>query len=211
MISIPHALPELLKVALSDSLPGTTAHQLMAPLKHNLSNDYSLSTPRNSSVLILLYKKENQWWFPLIKRPDYQGPHGGQISFPGGKWEQEDASPWHTALRETREELGVQLPIEWLGALSKMYIARSNYMVYPHIGQLNETPFFYPDKREVEFILEVSLTKWLSSKHTHWFKRETGTQPIYAPYYKLNGHCVWGATAMMLSEFKQVMKNIIAS
>ena len=112
---------------------------------------------RPGSVLILLYEADGEIKFPLIKRPDYAGTHGGQVSLPGGKTEPGEDSI-QTALRETHEEIGIAgHDVEVLGRLSEFHVIPSNYMITPVVGTIRKNPVFIPDPFEVARILNGSI------------------------------------------------------
>jgi len=146
--------------------------------------------------------------FPLIQRPDYDGVHAKQMSFPGGKKDEEDESLKITALRETKEEIGIDpSKIEIIGSLTELYIIASNFNVLPTIGILRELPDFIADKHEVDEVIEVKLED-LMDDGKQKEKPLTILQgiTINAPYFDLNDKVVWGATAMILSELKQILR-----
>ncbi|MCT4646113.1 MAG: CoA pyrophosphatase [Carboxylicivirga sp.] len=200
---------DLLYRALTKPLPGQKAQRLMSPsvrFTSNIKHDHTKA--RVSSVLILLYKKNKEWYIPLIQRPKYDGAHSGQVSFPGGKIEEGDRSLLDTAQRETMEEIGVHpSSLEFITQLSSLYIPNSNFMVYPQVCVTKQQPDFIPDLREVETIIEAPVAKLLSPSTIHRFKREINGVQVDAPFYKIDDYVIWGATAMILSEFLSLLKN----
>lgn len=164
---------------------------------------------RESAVLCLLYPVNNEWNTVLIKRPEYIGTHSAQVAFPGGGREKQDLTIIQTALRETREEIGVnENDITIIGNLSEIFIPPSKYMVQPVLGFMNRKPQFIPDSREVGAILETPIN-WLldenriATKQIHIAQYNTS---IMAPYYDIHGETVWGATAMMISELVDLIR-----
>lgn len=159
--------------------------------------------PRVGGVLLLLYCHRQALHLVLTRRRDDLTSHAGQISFPGGRREPGETAV-AAALRETEEEIGVPATaVTILGHLTTIYIPPSDYEVHPFVGWVNggERPIFVPEVREVAEILEVPLAHLLDP-HT----REIGPIPVRGatytvPYYNVNGHKVWGATAILLSEF----------
>ena len=141
-------------------------------------------------------------------RPTYEGIHSGQISLPGGKYELTDSDLSVTALREAQEEIGVDSKkVRLIGRLSELYIPPSNYIVQPFVGVLETEPAFTPDPKEVERIIEIRLEDLLDEKNKRK-KRillRTGTS-ILAPCYIIDGNTIWGATAMILSEFREIAR-----
>lgn len=137
----------------------------------------------------------------FIKRNEYDGPHSAQVSFPGGAWETEDISLEQTALRECREEIGVDGHIEILGTLSPLHIPVSNYLVSPYVGWIESKPEFHPDPSEVQYVIEASLEGLLDPAMRDMETLYHHQNPVEAPFYRVGKEKIWGATAMMLSEF----------
>jgi len=204
------SLIKFLTDALAEPKPGQEAQEIMMPTLSDKSR-FSLTAKKDAragGVMILLYLKEGVIHFPLIQRPDYDGVHAKQMSFPGGKKDIEDKDLIVTALRETTEEVGIDsTKIEIIGSLTELYIIASNFNVLPVIGVLKEVPEFIADGREVDEIIEVRLDE-LMEEDKQKEKRMTILQgiTINAPYFDLNNKVVWGATAMILSELKWILK-----
>jgi len=201
---------EKLKTQLSKPLPGSIAHDTMASesrLKFKMPSPNEKT--RESAVLILFYPSENQIFIPLILRPKYDGVHGGQIAFPGGRAEKEDESLIRTALREAQEEIGVRVSdVRVLGELTKLFIPPSNFYVQPVVGYMTHKPDFYPDPREVDQVIEISLNE---IKKPTIIDRKTlivrGVE-IDTPFYNIKETTVWGATAMMIAELLMVIESL---
>lgn len=197
---------------LKEPLPGVGAHQKMKPILPSgiRFRDADPATARKGGVLILFYLKENEWYFPLIQRPMYDGVHSGQVAFPGGRMEESDANQIETAIRESFEEIGIeQHKVEVLGVLSEFFVAVSNHMVLPVIGFYPEIPQFIPEEREVEEVIEVPL-KHLLDKELLKEKEILAASGyrLRSPYFELENRVVWGATAMMLSELKDIINEM---
>lgn len=205
-------LLHLLYDQLNHGLPGENAHALMAPYKRPSASSVKASSkdPKMSAVLLLLYSKQDEAHFILIQRPEYEGTHGGQVSFPGGKQEKNESLK-ETALRETNEEIGICTEeIQILGELTQVYIPPSNFLVSPFIGFIDNPPRFLPDSKEVEDIVEVKVADLLNDAFIKQKKIQVTKytdQPMYieVPYFDLNYKTVWGATAVILSEFRQLI------
>lgn len=166
------------------------------------------SPPVNSAVLVLIVPYENELAIPFILRSDSGKYHGGQIALPGGKMEQEDNNALETALRECREEIGVpEEKVSILGVLSDIYIPLSNYNITPIVGTTLKLPEFTLSTNEVEKVILVKLSDLFEdrNKNTRSFTRHD--HEIVAPGYKIGENFIWGATAMIIAELEQLMKN----
>jgi len=190
------------KQALKQDLPGEEAQLQMAPTFRGEFPD--LGEPVPAAVLILLYPVDEEIHMVLIKRNVYKGPHSGQVSFPGGAWEAEDLSLEHTAIRETREEIGIQAEMEILGALTPLHIPVSNFMVSPFVAWIGQHPVFHPDPTEVQYVIEVSLRQLMDPEAIDSEVLHHRGRPVDTPFYCVGQDKVWGATAMILSEFLQL-------
>lgn len=163
--------------------------------------------PRRGAVLLLIYPTDTGLALPLTLRSDTVEHHKGQVSLPGGAWEEIDGSDWKTALRESQEEVGLDpRNVERLGDLSSLYIAHSHFEVHPFLGYSDFAPNFVGDPAEVAEILRMPLALILDPKakgeDTRWW-RERWTR---IPYYRVEGNRVWGATAMILSELEALIR-----
>lgn len=198
---------------LSSPLPGLEAQLKMAPLERR-ANVKHLRVPedaRKSAVLVLLYPgAAGLIYLPLQVRNAYPGVHSQQIGLPGGGVEPEDADFEATALRETEEEVGIpRSQIQVLGRLSQLYIPPSNYLVQPIVGRIHQQPQFLPDPSEVAELIETPLDAFLSDKNigTSRILARTGND-YEVPCFNIQGRIVWGATAMMMSEFREVLLSL---
>ncbi|WP_143960654.1 NUDIX hydrolase [Litoribacter populi] len=189
---------------LKKPLPGREGQILMAPEPLDEARFYTKEPKgaKRGAVLILFYPNENGVAIPFIKRPVYRGAHSGQVSFPGGKWEENDKTLETTAVRETHEEIGVDMEkVQVFGQLSRLFIPPSNFVVTPYLGFLEDKPNFQPDPREVKRVIECEFS-YLIDKNIRKRKVMNFRDDLKmdVPYYDIDEEMVWGATAMMLSE-----------
>ena len=194
---------------LAGPLPGVAGQikMLPEPLDSQINRGEKVDGYREAGVLLLLYPRPTPHTHPelhivLTRRTEYPGVHGGQISFPGGQREQGEAYQT-TALRETMEEVGV-LPetVEVIGQLSPLYTSSSNFCIYPFVGFSSTRPIFRLDPKEVAELVEVPLSLLLNPatrQEEVWHFQQDGQRRV--PFFNVFEHQVWGATAMILSEF----------
>ena len=191
---------------------GPAAQRHMAPIARPMSrpNDRP-DGPRLGGVLILLYCADEEFYVVLTQRSDYDGVHAGQVSCPGGRHEPPE-SLGQTALRETYEEIGIPpADVELLGELTPLYVMPSDFEVHPFVGRYlgDGRPGFVPDTREVAAILEVPLHVLLDPATRAEEEMELrGGLRLDVPFFRIGEHKVWGATAMILSEFVERLRQV---
>ena len=194
----------------SVTLGGLDAQFKLAPklrLKYDRQK-IEANNPKKAAVLALFYPNErNEATFLLTERASYKGTHSAQISFPGGKIEKSDKSLEETALRETFEEVGIQKEtITIIREITDVYIPPSNFLATPFIGYSKHKPSFSINK-EVQTTIEVRVSDLLDDKNLDRIVINTSYMDnISVPCFKLNNHIVWGATGMILSEIKEMLK-----
>ncbi len=200
---------EHIRRALARPLPGAAAQVRLTP-PHRVEQLYQAppANARPASVLIALYPHEEELRFPLTLRRDDLEEHQGQISLPGGAQEIGE-SLLDTALRETREEIGVAVDAAAvLGALSPVYIPPTGFLIAPYVASLPGRPQFILLEREVAELIEVPLSALFDPSSV---RRETWTLrdvEVEVPFFQIGRHKVWGATAMVLSEFAAVIADL---
>lgn len=195
-----------------EKLLAEEAHFKMVPFDRvlkfeKINTNYNI--PRKAAVMMLIYPKNNKAHLALIVRNTYPGVHSAQIGFPGGKVEIEDKSLTHTALRETQEEIGIHPDnIEVIKPFTEVFIPPSNFIVAPFLGISYSELEFIEQVEEVAGIIEFPLLDFLNDNTIVNKIMDTSYgNNIEVPTFKINEHYVWGATAMMLSELKEVLKS----
>lgn len=197
------------------TLPGRESQLKMVPevsREARIDFENRAATARKAAVLSLFYPGySGQVFFLLMLRKSYPGIHSNQVGFPGGKVESPDLSLMHTALRETEEETGIPIDFpEIIRPITEVFIPPSNFLVQPFMAHIPERPVFIPDPSEVEQLLEVPLKDLLDDRNEQWVTLDTSyATNIKVPCFWLHSHSVWGATAMMLSELKDLFKRVM--
>ena len=199
-----------LKEKLSGALPGMESQMKMVPeaRRREIENRSHAKDARKAAVLICFYPEEDgEISLVLIRRNEYDGVHSGQISFPGGRNEEGDRDMVHTALREAKEETNIRVDeVQVLGEITPVYIPPSNFIVNAVVGWAAKKPDLIPDPEEVSEILTVSLKELTDPAHLQQRNiphREFNM--IDVPCFYIQGHIIWGATAMMLMEIIEIL------
>jgi len=204
------ALLRRLEEVLIKDKPGFHAQLKMVPLPRPGQAVYTdvEETSVKAGVMILLYRRQTAWHLVLIRRPSTVLHHKDQISFPGGQIEPgEDFI--QAALRETREEIGVPSErLRILGELTPLYIPPSNFCIYPVVAAADGPLSFTPQEEEVAEVIEVPLDHLLDPDTAHEETRTIRGETVSVPFYAHGGHKIWGATAMVLAEFLDVVRSI---
>ena len=194
-----------LKEELAKDLPGEEfQNKMVSPYRYGDNTEHE--SRQKGSVLLLLYPSENEIYIVFIRKPFHNGVHGGQISLPGGRIEESDNSSFHAALRETDEEIGVKPDdITILGSLSSLFVPASRFLVFPVVGYIDFKPEFQPSPDEVQQIIEVPMHKLLDPDNIGTKVLIKDCTPFKAPAFNVDDHLIWGATAMILGEFIEIV------
>ncbi len=193
---------------LSKPLPGREVQYQMAPSdREDRFKKTADKKTIESAVMILLFEEKGELYTAFIQRPQYNGPHGGQISFPGGKYEAEaDNNLQETAIRECLEEVGVNVRKEnIIGELSDLHIPVSNFCVKPYVAFLEKPPKFVIDKTEVDEIIKVKIKDLLMPESKKIKPYNINNTEIIVPYFDIINKEIWGATAMILNELLTII------
>ena len=203
-------LPQLetfLRARLSTALPGAAAQWKFAPspARKNWRPDDVPATARRAAALVLLYPGAHGPSFPLTMRHDDLPHHPGQISLPGGALDP-DEDPAAGALREAHEEIGIHpRDVRIIGGLSSLWVVVSNFIVWPFVGVTDARPEFRAHPGEVAELIEAPVS---ALKHVGTEQRVREGVLVKYPYFEVEGHHVWGATAMMLGELADVLTGL---
>ncbi len=203
---------DLVTKRLCETLPGRAAHEKMLGRVKNMPTQLP-ENARQSAVLCLLFPKNGELHVVLMKRMEDNTPHSGQVSFPGGRFEEEDIDFQATALREAQEEVGIKpTDVQVLGPLSSLYIPVSNFNVNPYLAYHASHPDYQLNIDEVRHVLEVPLSRLFApdtKKRTNVVSPAIPNQTFEVNAYILpDNTIIWGATAMILSEIEHLLNEL---
>lgn len=194
-------------------LAGNRAHsRMMSYAREDAAKARSMvPPPKESGVMMMLFPEHNKWHTLFMLRPENQGVHSSQLSFPGGKKEMDDPSIMHTAIREAREEVGVVISeSQIIGSLSEVYIPPSHFLVQPFVAILDQQPLWTPNADEVHELIKQPIDFFLTDgiiemKEVFIPRYE---QKLQVPSFNIQGKVLWGATAMMIQEFRMLFGDL---
>jgi 8-oxo-dGTP pyrophosphatase MutT (NUDIX family) len=208
-----HFDPDHIVQQLAKPLPGRAAQYRMASIHRVPTLALDFEPPKDAKVaavmLILHQPSDNQEWHTLlIQRTAHpHDRHSGQISFPGGRQEPQDADLMATALRESEEEVGMGAStLQVVGKLTDLYIPVSNFLVHPFVAISHEPIQIRTQPSEVQSVLLPAVGHFMDPEN---IKRKTiqmgaGMNLLDVPCYQYKDQTIWGATAMILSEFTAI-------
>ncbi|NNC82005.1 MAG: CoA pyrophosphatase [Flavobacteriales bacterium] len=204
MIGIDH-IPDLFQ----GPLPGKKAHDAMMgrirpSVEEIIQGDHD---PRVSSVAFLIYPKKSGLHFLLLKRHDYAGVHSGQVGLPGGRLDDGETNE-EAMLRELEEETGLRIDTSSIiRELTPLYIPPSDFIVHPFATLIDHEPEWRYDTREVKRGIETPLSELMRKDIIVERKIQVRDSPFpwKVQCFPFDGEVVWGATAMILAECKQIL------
>ena len=194
------AVREALARGLAGPLPGVPAQLRMAPNpRPGWCPGVFPEDARPAGVLVLLYPAPT-CHLVLTRRTATVGRHPGQVSLPGGEAEPGE-SPRDAALREAAEEVGVEpATLDVLGALTRLHVPVSGFVLHPFVAVAAARPEFHPDPAEVDRLLEVPLADLAAPGCQRTETWRLDGRDYRVPFFAVDGETVWGATAMILAE-----------
>lgn len=198
-----HDVHAYLAERLGTRLPGAEAQRRFAPepTLAGWSPDQTPAGARHAAVLLLVYPGDHGPSLPLTLRRMTLPAHAGQVSLPGGALDPGESAE-AAALREADEEVGIRpSSVRLIGRLSTLWVPVSNFVVTPVVGTTDDRPAFRLHEAEVDALIEAPIARLLDRAAIGWACRQRDDDPITYPYFDVDGHAVWGATAMILSEF----------
>lgn len=206
-----HLLLSQIQKEIEKGLPGVEVQNRLSPVRAAAKYRIAPENHKKACVMGLIYPEGNELRMAFIERtfshPDDK--HGGQISFPGGKLEEDDETYLIGALREVEEEVGIPPEqITVLGQLTDLYVYASNFLVYPFLGYMTHAPRFVPQVEEVASIVSFPIDRLLSADIIDTKDLQVRNHVMKdVPYYKLHQHVLWGATAMITSEIVEIIES----
>ena len=197
------------RVSQADSKDYTVERDKILPYRKELFARYPNMHYRPAAVLALFYPHNDRTYAVLIERPRYDGVHSGQIAFPGGKKDSSDKDLYATALREAREEIGIEpAKVRLIRPLTPVKIPVSRFEVSPFWAYTEKRPRFRPHPAEVKNLLEIPaedlfFAPWRRENRIY----EGKTYPVF--YLPAGSRKIWGATAMVIAEMRDLLHRFL--
>lgn len=203
-------LPDQLRRKLDSRPADHRAHREFAPQyafgRHR--GPAPRSAHRASVMIALIPGRAGEWSIPLTLRPSQMTDHAGQVSLPGGRAESGE-TVWRTACREFGEELGCTTEyLQPLGLLTPLYVFASHHFVTPNLSVSSLRPTMNPNPKEVAQVIHLSVSQLISDTINTVGTMRRGTAEFDAVGFHIADHFVWGATAMILAELRQLILEI---
>ena len=172
-----------------------------------LSAKENVESMKKAAVLICFFRKDDDYYFPLIKRPMHERNHPGQIALPGGSMERNEVLKT-TALREAFEEVGIQSNnVDVIGQMTPLPVPVSRYLIYPFVGITEAEPKWILNEKEVDELIVLKFVDLIKSDNGYYEEWNIKDKMLKVPIFKIMNIKIWGATAAILSELIDLSKN----
>jgi len=172
--------------------------------KRHIVDTYRIS----AAVLLPVYWKQEEYYLLFTKRTQKVKEHKGQISFPGGAYQEGDGTLVNTALRECGEEIGLMAEVEVLGELDDTISRTSNFIISPFVALIPWPYHFRMDKGEVEELIEMPISVLLDKGCQHQESEIIDGKAVTSYFYHCQGRVIWGATARILKQFLDIYTQV---
>ncbi|MDG1090093.1 MAG: CoA pyrophosphatase [Candidatus Marinimicrobia bacterium] len=201
---------KLIKGRLLKELPGWESQKKMAVMSINAVTRLAFYPPSNAklaAVAIILFQEDQKLKFFLTRRTSNVDHHKGEISLPGGAQDKGESFK-DTSLRESEEEIGINIPLELIGKLTPLYAPVSGFLIHPYVWYSKDKPCTTVNENEVESIHDISLNELQDDATLSTKSVKVKGLSVDVPSFHFNNCTSWGATAMILSELKDALVEI---
>jgi len=198
---------KLIKRRLLKELPGWKSQRKMAVMPINAVTKLAFYPPSNAklaAVAIILFQEDKKLKFFLTRRTSNVDHHKGEISLPGGAQDKGESFK-DTSLRESEEEIGINISLELIGKLTPLYAPVSGFLIHPYVWYSKDKPSTTINENEVESIHDIDLDELQDDTTLSTKSIKVKGLSVDVPSFHFDSCISWGATAMILSEFKDTL------
>ena len=198
---------KLIKRRLLTELPGWKSQRKMAVMQINAVTRLAFYPPSNAklaAVAIILFQEDQKLKFFLTRRTSNVDHHKGEISLPGGAQDKGESFK-DTSLRESEEEIGINISLELIGKLTPLYAPVSGFLIHPYVWYSKDKPSTTINENEVESIHDIDLDELQDDTTLSSKSIKVKGLSVDVPSFHFDSCISWGATAMILSEFKDTL------
>ena len=201
---------KLIKRRLLKELPGWKSQRKMAVMPINAVTRLAFYPPSNAklaAVAIILFQEDKKLKFFLTRRTSNVDHHKGEISLPGGAQDKGESFK-DTSLRESEEEIGINISLELIGKLTPLYAPVSGFLIHPYVWYSKDKPSTTINENEVESIHDIDLGELQDDTTLSTKSIKVKGLSVDVPSFHFDSCISWGATAMILSEFKDTLVDL---
>ena len=201
---------KLIKRRLLKELPGWKSQRKMAVMPINAMTRLAFYPPSNAklaAVAIILFQEDKKLKFFLTRRTSNVDHHKGEISLPGGAQDKGESFK-DTSLRESEEEIGINISLELIGKLTPLYAPVSGFLIHPYVWYSKDKPSTTINENEVESIHDIDLDELQDDTTLSTKSIKVKGLSVDVPSFHFDSCISWGATAMILSEFKDTLVDL---